>query len=84
MGFPMPVTHDSYVYTEIRQWSISGECIIGFLYICPLPPLQVNMFIVCSVAMVILFLCYHSETTDSKLFDEILELVAGGCGCCIM
>ena len=25
-------------------------------------------------------LCYHSETTDSKLFDSILELVAGGCG----
>ena len=42
------------------------------------------MFVVCSVAMVILFLCYHSETTDSKLFDEILELVAGGCDCCIM
>ena len=37
------------------------------------------MFVVCSVTMVIT-LCYHSETTDSKLFDTILELVAGGCG----
>jgi len=62
---------------EIRNWSISGECFTGLLYICSLSSIQVSICAYLFMGNVYITVLPYSETTDSALFDKILELVAG-------